>query len=56
MSRKGIDLQKIKYCYKHYGQKQTIVLPYPFDYFIAEKYHVLVVYQVSESRNIQPLL
>lgn len=42
--------------FKHYNQRQTILLPYSFDDFISEKHPVRVVDQVVESINIQPLL
>jgi transposase len=42
--------------FKHYSQRQTTLLPYSFDDFIAQKHPVRVVDQVVESINIQPLL
>ena len=42
--------------FKHYNQKQTILLPYSFDDLIPEQHAVRVVDQIVESINIQPLL
>lgn len=42
--------------FKHYNQRQTMLIPYSFDDFISEKHPVRVVDQVVESINIQPLL
>src|SRR5690554_1394314 len=42
--------------FKHYNQRQAMLIPYSFDDFISEKHPVRVVDQVVESINIQPLL